>query len=233
MASTVRVLEPKPPGLLKRCVAEVIGTFLLTTAALLSPPQLTFAIVGATLLVMVAAIGKVSGSHINPAVTLGLVVARQFPAREGVAYVLAQVAGAFLALTVGTLLGKSLPETDPQLNAFWFEFLGTTLFVFVVVRVVIAKLPEALTAISIGTALLIGIAVTAPSSGGVLNPAIASVLLTGDVIQGKSVPLLIYLVGPLLASFLAAFLARYISPELEPDLDVGTEDVTEKYTSAD
>lgn len=229
MAATVRVLEPKPPGLLKRCIAEVIGTFLLTTSALLSPPQLTFAIVGATLLVMVAAIGKVSGSHINPAVTLGLVVARQFPAREGLAYVLAQIVGAFLALSVGTLLDRPLPQTDPQINAFWFEILGTTLFVFVVVRVVIAKLPEALTALSIGVALLIGIAVTAPSSGGVLNPAIASVLLTGDILRGQPAELLTYLVGPLLASFLAAFLARYISPELTPDKDVEAEDVTEKY----
>ncbi len=217
MAATVQVLEPKPPGLIKRCVAEVIGTFLLTIAALLSPPQLTFAIVGATLLVMVAAIGKVSGSHINPAVTLGLVVARQFPARDGVAYVIAQVIGAFLALTVGTLLDRPLPQTDPAVNALWFEILGTTLFVFVVVRVVIAKLPEALTAISIGVALLIGIAITAPSSGGVLNPAIASVLVTGDIVREQPVELLTYLIGPLLASFLAAFLARYISPELTPD----------------
>ncbi len=220
MAATVRANEPKPPGLLKRCVAEVIGTFLLAIAALLSPPQLTFAIVGATLLVMVAAIGKVSGSHINPAVTLGLVVARQFPAREGIAYIIAQVIGAFLALSVGTLLDRPLPQTDPQVNALWFEILGTTLFVFVVVRVVIAKLPEALTALSIGVALLIGIAVTAPSSGGVLNPAIASVLLTGDILRGQPAELLTYLVGPLLASFLAAFLARYISPELTPGKDV-------------
>lgn len=225
MANTVTVQpEPTPPNLFKRCLAEVIGTFLLTIAALLSPPQLTFGIVGATLLVMVIALGKISGSHINPAVTLGLVSARQFPLSEGVAYIVAQVVGAFLALGLGQLLDRRLPQTDPAVNALWFEMLGTALFVFVVVRVVIAKLPEAATALGIGVALMIGIAVTSASSGGVLNPAIASVLLTGDVLRGQAIEPLTYLVGPLVAAVLAALLARFLSPEVIPEGDL--EEVT-------
>lgn len=203
------------PNLTKCLVAEVVGTFFLAVAALLSPPNLTFAIVGATLLVMVFAIGKVSGAHINPAVTVGLMTARQFPVGAGIAYIVAQIIGAFLALGLGQLLGRQLPQTDPAVNALWFEILGAALFVFVVVRIVIAALPEAATALGIGVALLIGIAISAPSSGGVLNPAIASVLLTGDLLRGQPVELLTYLVGPLVAAIVAALLARYLTPESE------------------
>ena len=219
MTNTVIVREPPSPNLFKRCLAELVGTFFLTVAALLSPPQLTFAVVGATLLVMVVAIGKVSGSHINPAVTVGLMAARQFPAREGLAYVAAQLVGAFFALGLGQLLDRRLPRVDPAVNAPWFEMLGTALFVFVVVRVVSAKLPVAASALGIGVALTVGIAVTMASSGGVLNPAIATVLLVGDLVQGRSVPLLTYLAGPLLAAVLAALLARYLSPEVTPEPD--------------
>ena len=214
MANAVIVqAEPAPSSLTKRFVAELVGTFLLTVAALLSPPQLTFGIVGATLLVLVVALGKVSGTHINPAVTVGLMTARQFPLREGFAYIVAQLIGAFLALGLGQLLDRQLPQTDPAVNALWFEMLGTALFVFVVVRVVIAKPSEAATALAIGVALLIGIAITGASSGGVLNPAIASVLLTGDLVRGQAIEPLTYLVGPLVAAVLAALLARYLSDE--------------------
>ena len=220
MTKVVAVPEPPSPSLTKRFVAELVGTFLLTVAALLSPPNLTFGIVGATLLVMVVAIGKVSGSHINPAVTVGLMVARQFPAREGLAYIVAQLIGAFLALGLGQLLDRRLPQTDPAANALWFEMLGTALFVFVVVRVVIAKLPEAATALGIGVALLIGVAITGASSGGVLNPAIASVLLTGNLVRGQAIEPLTYLVGPLVAAVVAALLARYLSPEGTPETEL-------------
>ena len=214
MAQVVPVPKPQlpQPSLTKCLVAEVFGTFLLTVAALLSPPNLTFAIVGGALLIMVLAIGKVSGSHINPAVTVGLMASRQFPVGAGFAYIAAQIVGAFLALGLGQLLDRQLPVTDPQVNALWFEILGTTLFVFVVVRIVIAKLPEVASALGIGVALLVGIAVAAPSSGGVLNPAIASVLLTGDLLQGKPAELLTYLIGPLVAAFIAALLGRYLAP---------------------
>ncbi len=208
---------PQPPSLTKRFVAEIVGTFLLTVAALLSPPDLTFAIVGATLLVMVLAIGKVSGSHINPAVTVGLMIARLFPVREGVVYIVAQVIGAFLALGLGQLLDRRLPQTDPAINATWFEMLGTALFVFVVVRIVIAKLPDAATALGIGLALLVGIAIAGASSGGVLNPAIASVLLTGNFVSGRAIQPLTYLIAPLMAAVIGALLARYLSPEDTPE----------------
>lgn len=204
------------PPLLIRLVAELIGTFFLVIAALLSPTGLTFALVGLTLLIMVIAIGSISGSHINPAVTVGLIAARLFSWRDGLLYILAQVIGAFLALGFGTLVGRRLPQADPHANALPFEMLGTALLVFAVVRVVSSKASPAAAALAVGLALSVGIAVAGPSSGGVLNPAIALVLLTtGQLVGGNLLTSLFYLLGPVVAGALAALVARAISTAAE------------------
>ena len=83
-------------------LAELVGTFFLTLAALTVAPPLTVYAVGLTLLVFVYAIGGISGAHLNPAVTVGLVASRRFPLVEGLLYVVAQVAGAWLARLVAT-----------------------------------------------------------------------------------------------------------------------------------
>lgn len=136
---TQRPVPAHLKNLPRRFVAEVVGTFFLVVAALLSPAGLTFALVGMTLLVMVIALGKVSGAHLNPAVMVGLIAARQFPLRSGLLSILAQVVGAFLAYAFGALVVRQLPVTDPHANALWFEVIGTVLLVFVVTRVVMAK----------------------------------------------------------------------------------------------
>ncbi|MBI0446647.1 aquaporin [Deinococcus sp. DB0503] len=200
------------PSLTQRFVAEVIGTFFLVIAALLSPSGLTFALVGATLLTMVIALGQVSCSHLNPAVTLGLIAARAFSWREGLIYIVAQILGAFLALGFGQLVDRRLPVAGSHANAVWFESLGTALLVFVVVRIVIAKAAPAASALAIGTALAVGIAIAGPSSGGVLNPAIALVLLSSNLLKGSLLTNLVYLAAPLLAAIVAALIARALAP---------------------
>jgi aquaporin Z len=201
----------------RRLTAEVVGTFFLVVAALLSPDGLTFALVGLTLLVMVIALGKVSGAHLNPAVTVGLIAARQFPLQAGLLYILAQVVGAFLAYAFGALVGRQLPITDPHANALWFEVIGTVLLVFVVTRVVMSKVSPAASALGIGLALSVGIAIAGPSSGGVLNPAIALVLLFGKLSSGSLLTRLLYLVVPMAAGAMAALLAVYLTPEGAPE----------------
>ena len=107
---------PSPSSLTKRFVAELVGTFLLTVAALLSPPQLTFGIVGATLLVLVVALGKVSGCHINPAVTFALATTKRFPWREVPTYWSALVVGVVLGLLV-SLGGPALLDSNAAQEA--------------------------------------------------------------------------------------------------------------------
>ncbi|SFU34319.1 MIP/aquaporin family protein [Alicyclobacillus macrosporangiidus] len=114
------------PSLLKRGVAELIGTAMLVwigagTAAfngVLSSDArhaVTLADVGVVslafgmvVLAMIAAFGPISGCHINPAVTVGLAVTGRFPWREVPAYVLAQAVGAVVgALGIVLVLGSA------------------------------------------------------------------------------------------------------------------------------
>jgi len=84
-------------------LAKLVGTFFLTLAALLSGTPYA---VGLTLAVFVYAIGDVSGSHINPAVTVGLLINRSIALITGVFYIVAQIVGALLARLVGGLMAN-------------------------------------------------------------------------------------------------------------------------------
>src|SRR5271169_483255 len=95
--------------LMKRSFAEFLGTFWLVFggcgAAVLSAafPKLGIGFLGVacafglTVLTMAFAIGHISGCHLNPAVSVGLLVGGRFPASDLAAYVLAQVAGGLAA----------------------------------------------------------------------------------------------------------------------------------------
>ncbi len=196
----------------KSLVAEVIGTAFLLTAILAAPPELTFAAAGLVLLVLVVALGKASGAHLNPAVTTALVTTRQFPLKDGLAYVGAQFVGALLAIfAVDVLLGRALGAVDPGDNAFFAELIGTFLLTFVVAQVTVNQVPEAGSALGVGAALALGVLIAGPSSGGVLNPAIGlALMLTGNV-DGVFGGILFYLVAPLVAGVLAGLLASFIN----------------------
>ena len=99
-------------SLTKRASAELLGTFWLVfggcgSAVLAAAfPNLGIGFLGValafglTVLTMAYAIGHVSGCHLNPAVSVGLVVGKRFPASELLPYVLAQVAGAIAGAAV-------------------------------------------------------------------------------------------------------------------------------------
>src|SRR3978361_2561864 len=91
---------------MRKCGAEVIGTFWLTFAGCGSAviaagfPQVGIGLLGVSLafglsvVTMAYAIGHVSGCHLNPAVTVGLAAGGRFPANQVAPYVVAQVIGA-------------------------------------------------------------------------------------------------------------------------------------------
>jgi aquaporin Z len=143
---------------------------------------------GLTVLTMAYAIGHISGCHLNPAVSLGLAVAKRFPMREIPAYVGAQVAGAVLAAAVLYFIASGKQGFDPSIFAangygehspdgyglpvaFVTELVLTFMFLFVILGATDARAPAGFAPIPIGLCLalihLIGIPVTRVS----VNPA--------------------------------------------------------------
>ncbi|MCW3663990.1 aquaporin Z [Burkholderia cenocepacia] len=185
----------------KRCGAELFGTFWLVfggcgSAVLAAAfPELGIGFAGValafglTLLTMCYAIGHISGCHINPAVTFGLVAGGRFPARELVPYVIAQVAGGLLAGAVLYLIASGKAGFDATAGfasngygdhspggysltaAVVAELVLTGFFLFIIMGATHTLANANLAGVAIGLALtlihLIGIPVTNTS----VNPA--------------------------------------------------------------
>jgi len=153
----------KQLGTYQAVLAELVGTGLLTLAALLAGTPYAVALILAAL---VYGLGPISGAQLNPAVTVGLLVARRQPLVKGVLYLVAQVAGALLAAKVAPSIGDlgSYSAGKPV-----GEFVGAGLLVLTVVAVSDKWVPKAGGGVAIGAALGAGLLLT----GGVLNPAVA------------------------------------------------------------
>jgi aquaporin Z len=148
----------------KAALAELIGTMFLSLAAMRAGSPYAVAL---TLAALVYAIGRTSGCHINPAVTLGLLVARQLSVAKAALYIVAQFGGALLATLLSLRLG---PVANlPQAAGAWAEFWGFGLLILTVLAVSHKAVPEAGGGVAIGAALAAGLAL----SGGILNPAVA------------------------------------------------------------
>jgi aquaporin Z len=108
----------------RRALAELVGTFWLVLggcgSAVLAAayPNLGIGFLGVslafglTVLTMAYAIGHISGCHLNPAVSIGLAVARRFPTRDLPYYIVAQVAGGILGAAILYLIASGQPGFD-------------------------------------------------------------------------------------------------------------------------
>src|SRR5947207_15237797 len=108
----------------KRAMAELFGTFWLVFGGCGSAviaaafPNVGIGLLGVsfafglTVLTMAYAIGHVSGCHLNPAVTLGLVVGGRFKSADAIPYMLAQVAGAIVAAAALYVIASGKPGFD-------------------------------------------------------------------------------------------------------------------------
>ena len=172
----------------RRCIAEFLGTFALVAigpgAAMVAARTHAFGHLGVSLAfglavtIIVAAIGHLSGAHVNPAVTVGFWSVRRFPGREVAPYVLAQCAGAIAASAVlGWLLGSvgGYGETIPHLSlarAFVIEMGYTGILGFTIASVATdERTPPAIAPFIIGATIFAGAAVCGMWTGGSFNPA--------------------------------------------------------------
>lgn len=188
--------------------AELVGTFALAFSALISIHHPDFpipgpALAGLTLGVLVHLLGPASGCLLNPAVTIAIWSIGKLHARDVGTFILAQFAGAGLALGLGRLLfADPVPlPVDASAGTGVAEMLGAALLAFTITAVFMDRIPARLTGAVIGGTLVVGIAWAAHGSNGVLNPAVAF------GIGSFSLP---YIWGPVVGALLGAQLSRYV-----------------------
>ncbi|MCA1818154.1 MAG: aquaporin Z [Acidobacteria bacterium] len=216
---------------MNRYVAELVGTFVLVFAscgsAVLAGDKIGFLGVslafGLSLLAMVYAIGPVSGCHINPAVTVGILLSKKMNARHAPGYIVAQVLGAVAASALLLLIVKGAPGGyDPSaagfaangygdhspghynlLSAFLVEIVLTFFLVFTVLGATDIKAPVGFAGIAIGLVLtlihLVGIPVTNTS----VNPArsIGPAIFVGGWALSQ---LWLFIIAPLMGAAVAS-----------------------------
>lgn len=171
-----------PQDLLRKMVAEAIGTFILVlagTGAAIVGGSYAFGF-GFGLIAIVYAIGHISGAHVNPAISLGLAVTGRFPMAQVPYFIGSQIVGAilaslFLRLVHGNLNGlgaTSVVEGYSLLNGFLLEMVCAAILVFVVCAVATDKrVQPAVVGLAIGATLLFIELVAGPITGGSVNPA--------------------------------------------------------------
>ena len=232
-------------SLTKRAAAEFLGTFWLVfggcgSAVLAAAfPNVGIGLLGValafglTVLTMAYAIGHISGCHLNPAVSVGLVLGKRFPGSELPAYIIAQVAGAILA--AGVLLVIATGNPTFSVNAGFAsngyaahspggyslvaclvaEVVLTFMFLMIILGATDKRAPQGFAPIAIGLGLtlihLIGIPVTNLS----VNPARSTgpaVFVGGWAIEQLWLFWVAPIVGAALAGLVYPALAREPAP---------------------
>ena len=230
----------------KRVLAEFIGTFWLVfggcgSAVLAAAfPNVGIGLLGValafglTVLTMAFAIGHISGCHLNPAVSVGLVVGKRFPASDLLPYVVAQVAGAIAAAAVllviasgkagfdlaGGFASNGYAAHSPggySLTACLVaEVVLTMMFLFVILGSTDRRAPQGFAPIPIGLGLtlihLIGIPVTNLS----VNPARSTgpaIFVGGWAVQ----QLWLFWLAPIVGATIAGLLYPAVAGEPEPE----------------
>ena len=147
---------------MKKYIAELLGTFTLALTVGLSLagafPPATPILAGLVLGLFVYTIGSISGTHINPAVTIGAWSIKKIGGKDALWYIIAQFIGAALAMFV---VSKTVGMPHIVVTATWgivlAELVGTFFFTFGIASVIYGKTPSDLSGVVIGGSLLLGI----------------------------------------------------------------------------
>ncbi|HEX4552184.1 aquaporin Z [Pseudomonas sp.] len=228
-------------SLFKRSVTELLGTFWLVlggcgSAVLAASSPLGIGVLGValafglTVLTMAFAIGHISGCHLNPAVSVGLVVGGRFPARELPAYVIAQVLGGILAAALlyhiasgkegfdiaaglaSNGYGEHSPGKYSMAAGFVTELVMTGMFVIIILGATDRRAPAGLAPIAIGLGLTLIHLISIPVTNTSVNPARSTgpALMVGGWAIAQ---LWMFWVAPLLGAVVGATIYRWLGKE--------------------
>jgi len=214
----------------RRLTAELVGTFALVFAgcgAVMVESKsgalghvgvaITF---GLVIMVMIYAVGHVSGAHLNPAVSLAFALSRHFPWTNLFGYWAAQLAGAFAAAAIlrGSLgniahVGATLPSGSERQSFLW-ELVLTFFLMFVIMAVATdTRAVGEAAAIAIGGTVGLDAMFGGPISGASMNPArsIGPAFISGDLHA-----LWLYILAPIAGAALGAIVYQFVRGESTP-----------------
>ncbi len=211
---------------MKKYVAEFVGTLVLvlvacgvavTTNANIIATALAF---GLVIVAMAYSIGNISGCHINPAVSLSMLLTKKMSLKDFAGYVIAQVAGAI----VGALLLKIILDSNANLGAnsygvlmsaktagiaFLVETILTFIFVTTILGVTSKKENSAVSGIVIGLTLTLVHFFGIPFTGTSVNPARSlgpALIQSGNALS----QVWVFILAPLVGAVLASLFYKYV-----------------------
>lgn len=227
-------------SLTKRSIAELIGTFWLVLggcgSAVLAAgiPELGLGYLGVsfafglTVITMAYAIGHISGCHLNPAVSIGLVAGGRFKAGDLPFYIVAQVVGAILAALLiraiasgaegygGGLASNGFGDHSPHgysmLAGLMIEIVMTAMFLFVIMGATDQRAPAGLAPLAIGLMLTLIHLISIPVTNTSVNPARSTgpALIEGGIALDQ---LWLFWVAPIFGAIIGATLYKFINED--------------------
>ena len=210
---------------MKKYLAEFIGTFALLfcgTGAIIVNEQsngslgligiaLTFGVIISS---MIYVFGNISGTHINPSVTIALAIGKLTSLKDASFYIFAQILGAILASVLlkfmfseNLTLGTTTPSGE-LLQSFILEFVLTFFLILTILGVTSKKELSSVAGLIIGSVVTGIILFAGPISGGSFNPARS---LAPAIVSGNLTALWIYITAPTLGAIVAMFVWKGIN----------------------
>jgi aquaporin Z len=223
----------------KKYLAELIGTFVLvfigTGSAVVAGKEIGFLGIalafGISVLVMVYAIGPISGCHINPAITIAMLANGKIGSKDAAVYIVVQCIGAIIASLVLLAIMTGLPGYNlatnglgqdgygiaspggfPLMSGFIAEVVLTFIFLMVVFGATSKKAPAGFAGIAIGLSLAMIHMVGIPITGTSVNPArsLGPALVVGGTALAQ---LWMFILAPIIGALVAALVWKYLFEE--------------------
>jgi aquaporin Z len=221
---------------MKKYLAELLGTFVLvfigTGSAVVAGKNIGYLGIalafGLSVLVMVYAIGRISGCHINPAITLAMLFNGKIPSKDAIIYIFMQCIGAIFASMLLLAIMTGLPgyEIAPGnlgANGYGADYLGgysltsafitevvmTFIFLMVIFGATSSKAPAGFAGIAIGLSLAMIHMVSIPITGTSVNPArsLGPALVAGGTALSQ---LWLFIIAPVIGAIIAAVVWKYL-----------------------
>ncbi len=222
----------------KRATAELIGTFWLVLggcgSAVLAAgiPELGLGYLGVslafglTVVTMAYAIGHISGCHLNPAVSIGLVAGGRFSAKELPHYIIAQVIGAILAALLiqciasgmagytGGVASNGFGVHSPHGYTMWAaittEITMTAMFLFIIMGATDKRAPAGLAPLAIGFTLALIHMISIPVTNTSVNPARSTgpALIEGGIALDQ---LWLFWLAPIVGAVIGALVYNFVN----------------------